>query len=118
MLLIWLAVVFSASHIVVVTAFDLLAGPSARTNVLRTTTSTTTTSFDMVNRKEALKIGMLSILGGVPTVLFPALPARADVSSGDMPDSAAQFNRIIRLKRDLKVCIVYFESSNLGRYLL
>ena len=63
-----------------------------------------TTSLDAIHRREALT-GMLSIVGGLVTATAadPTPSARADVSSGDMPQSAAQFNRIVRLKRDLKV---------------
>jgi hypothetical protein len=110
-----LVVVVLPSSLITVTAFGL-APPSPSRNIIWTTPLTKTTALDMVNRKKAL-IGMLSIVvGGVVPTFFPALPARADVSSGDMPDGAAQFNRIIRLKRDLKVCLydvllLFFESS-------
>ena len=64
--------------------------------------SRSTTSLSMVrgetSRRQLLQFTAGALLVGAPSI------ARADVSDGNtLPQGALQFNRVIRLKRDIKV---------------
>ena len=62
------------------------------------------TKYYPISRRESLIDGLVALGTAVVAVGTPS-PAVADVASGDeLPKGAQQFNRIIRLRSDLKVC--------------
>jgi hypothetical protein len=76
-------------------------------HVGKTKLNLATVAENRSSRRDVLVAGAAAVFGaailGAPTV-----PAFADVSDGtSLPEGAAQFSRLIRVKNDLKVIINY-----------
>ena len=83
----------------------LIAAPHASAWSLGPTSDDSVTTM---NRRESLT-GLVSAALGTAATLGNPIPAFADVASGtELPKGAQQFNRIIRLRSDLKVRFVSY----------